>query len=73
MPALAFCPLPGKPEQVRVQQVVDGDTVRLVDGRSVRLIGINTPEIGHGGVAASPMPKLPSGACRRWSRPVTGV
>ena len=49
-----FCPLPGKPEQVRVRQVVDGDTVRLVDGRSVRLIGINTPEIGRKGRSSEP-------------------
>jgi micrococcal nuclease len=32
----------------RVQRVVDGDTVRLVGLGSVRLIGINTPEVyGH--------------------------
>jgi endonuclease YncB( thermonuclease family) len=27
--------------------VVDGDTIELSDGRRVRLLGINTPEIGH--------------------------
>src|SRR2546423_8665020 len=32
----------------RVQRVVDGDTVRLVGLGSVRLIGVNTPEVyGH--------------------------
>ncbi len=31
-----------------VTRVVDGDTVWLDDGRQVRLIGINTPELGHG-------------------------
>ena len=34
-------------EQVTVKQVIDGDTVILTDGRHIRLIGINTPEIGH--------------------------
>jgi len=32
-------------ESVRVSTVYDGDTVRLEDGRKVRLIGIDTPEI----------------------------
>ena len=34
-------------EQVTVKQVIDGDTVILTDGRHIRLIGINTPEIRH--------------------------
>ena len=34
-------------EKVRVERVVDGDTIVLVDGRRVRYIGINTPEIAH--------------------------
>lgn len=49
VPALAFCPLPAGAQPVQVRQVVDGDTVRLVDGRSVRLIGLNAPEIGRKG------------------------
>lgn len=53
-PAHAFCPLPDKPQQVMVRQVVDGDTLRLVDGRSVRLIGINAPEIGRKGRTSEP-------------------
>lgn len=51
-PVLAFCPLPERPQQVAVRSVVDGDTIRLVDGRSVRLIGINAPEIGRKGRAS---------------------
>ena len=31
-----------------VTRVYDGDTVRLADGRIIRLIGINTPETGKG-------------------------
>ncbi|MGE7990388.1 thermonuclease family protein [Pseudomonas sp. NPDC089554] len=53
-PALAFCPQPDKPQLVAVRQVVDGDTVRLSDGRSVRMIGINAPEIGRKGRASEP-------------------
>ncbi|TFG38487.1 MAG: thermonuclease family protein, partial [Syntrophobacterales bacterium] len=30
---------------VTVKRVVDGDTVQLSDGRSVRYIGVNAPEI----------------------------
>ncbi len=35
------------PSFYRVEKVFDGDTVRLADGRKVRLIGINTPEVAH--------------------------
>lgn len=35
-----------------VKTVYDGDTVQLQDGRKVRLLGINTPEIAHRGNAA---------------------
>ena len=31
----------------RVKAVIDGDTLLLTDGRFVRYIGINTPEIAH--------------------------
>jgi endonuclease YncB( thermonuclease family) len=41
-------------ETVTVARVVDGDTLRLSDGRSVRLIGINTPEIGRKGNRSEP-------------------
>lgn len=34
-------------ERVRVDHVYDGDTVRLVDGRRLRLIGVDTPELNH--------------------------
>ena len=32
----------------RIKTVYDGDTVQLEDGRKIRLLGINTPEIQHG-------------------------
>jgi len=37
--------------------VVDGDTMRLNDGRLVRFIGINTPELARKGKSAEPMAK----------------
>ncbi|WP_065259462.1 thermonuclease family protein [Pseudomonas bananamidigenes] len=52
--AQAFCPAPSGVSSVVVQRVVDGDTVRLSDGRSVRLIGLNTPELGKQGRSDEP-------------------
>jgi len=34
-------------EWLEIAEVLDGDTLRLVDGRSVRFIGINAPEVAH--------------------------
>jgi len=39
-------------EVVQYQHVYDGDTILLKDGRKVRLIGINAPEIGRKGKAS---------------------
>jgi endonuclease YncB( thermonuclease family) len=36
-------------ESVHVARVYDGDTLKLTDGRKIRLIGINTPEHGSDG------------------------
>jgi endonuclease YncB( thermonuclease family) len=41
----ANCPAERTSERVRVVHVYDGDTIKLVDGRRLRLIGINAPEI----------------------------
>jgi endonuclease YncB( thermonuclease family) len=51
-PVQALCPPAGPLQVVEVQRVVDGDTLRLLDGRSVRLIGLNSPELGRQGRAA---------------------
>lgn len=47
--AAADCAPPGAWQEVAVARVVDGDTLRLRDGRRVRLIGINTPELARDG------------------------
>ena len=36
---------------------MDGDTLRLADGRLIRLIGINTPEMARKGLPAEPFAK----------------
>jgi endonuclease YncB( thermonuclease family) len=50
VPAHALCNLDSQQkniEAVQVHKVLDGDTVTLTDGRRIRLIGINTPELEH--------------------------
>lgn len=55
----AACPLPEglERESVQVAGVHDGDSVRLADGRRVRLIGINAPELAREGRPAEPLAK----------------
>jgi len=36
----------GPPTQATVHQIIDGDTVVLSDGRRVRYVGMDTPELG---------------------------
>ncbi len=43
----AACPASRYHDRGTVRQVYDGDTVELVGGDKVRLLGINTPELGH--------------------------
>ncbi len=52
-------------EYVRVKRVHDGDTVQLADGRHVRLIGLNTPELGRDGRAPEPLAEAARDALRR--------
>lgn len=40
---------PGLASEVRAQWVPDGDTIHLEDGRRVRLLGIDAPEMGRDG------------------------
>ena len=55
-PALAAdCPVDRVDEQVNIQQVFDGDTVELDDGRHIRLLGINAPELGHADRPSEPL------------------
>jgi endonuclease YncB( thermonuclease family) len=59
-------------EQARVEYVYDGDTLRLSDGRKVRLLGINTPELARPargtrlGQPAQPLAGEATEAVNRW-------
>ncbi|MEO5703139.1 MAG: thermonuclease family protein [Gammaproteobacteria bacterium] len=48
-----------------VSQVYDGDTIELRDGRKVRLIGIDTPEIGHGNSSSQPLARTATDTLRK--------
>jgi len=45
----------GQGEPVSIATVIDGDTVILADKRHIRLIGINTPELGRDGKPEQPL------------------
>jgi endonuclease YncB( thermonuclease family) len=42
---LVFVPLHSEASNLRIERIVDGDTIRLASGEYVRLIQIDTPEI----------------------------
>ncbi|SDU27772.1 thermonuclease family protein [Halopseudomonas salegens] len=48
------CQATATTEPVKLMRVIDGDTVELSDGRRVRLIGLDTPEIGYRGEPSEP-------------------
>ncbi len=56
----------GKTEKVVVSHVYDGDTLKLQDGRKVRLIGINTTEVGHRGAPNQPFSQEAMQAVKRF-------
>ena len=49
----------GTEEWVQLAYVYDGDTLRLKDGRKIRLLGVNTPELGWPSRHASPRSAQP--------------
>ena len=58
-PSAAFgdrlqCPADRTDARVTSARIFDGDTLALEDGRRVRLLGIDTPEIGHDGAPSEP-------------------
>jgi len=56
-------------EWYRVKAVIDGDTLLLADGRFVRYIGINTPEIAHKDKPGEPFGK----AATRYNAELVGT
>lgn len=55
-----------RPQTIRVEHVYDGDTLRLVDGRKVRLLGVNTPELARDQRPAQALAERATDAVRRW-------
>lgn len=49
-------------ERVAVDYVYDGDTLRLRGGERLRLVGINTPELGRDGSSDEPLARAAQGA-----------
>lgn len=56
-PALSHCPPDeaATSERTQVGYIIDGDTIRLQDGRRVRFLGVNTPELGRAAAAGEPL------------------
>ncbi|MEX0899348.1 MAG: thermonuclease family protein [Gammaproteobacteria bacterium] len=48
------CLAPPMAETVEVRRVVDGDTLLLNDGRRVRMVGLDAPELGRDGTPHAP-------------------
>lgn len=48
------CPADHRDERAVSAEVFDGDTLALMDGRRVRLLGINAPEMGRDGKPSEP-------------------
>ena len=51
-------------ETTSIRYIHDGDTLHLKDGRKVRLIGINTPEVAHGDKTAEAF-SIPGKRCSK--------
>lgn len=71
LPVFAEC---GKPEGVllSVKHVADGDTLKLADGRSVRVLGINAPELARGNKPAQPYGQASRSAAQQFVRQADG-
>ena len=48
------CVAPPDARAVEVKRVVDGDTLLLTDGRRVRMVGLDAPELGRDGAPHAP-------------------
>lgn len=59
--------------RAEVAYVYDGDTLRLTDGRNVRLIGIDTPELGREGEPSQPFARRARRALEALAGPGTRI
>ncbi|TNF06679.1 MAG: thermonuclease family protein [Gammaproteobacteria bacterium] len=55
-------------EPVSIHHIYDGDTLKLSDGRKLRLIGINATEVGHDGKPDEPLAKAATRAVTEFIR-----
>ncbi|WP_390616312.1 thermonuclease family protein [Maricurvus nonylphenolicus] len=53
-------------QTIRVEHIYDGDTLRLVDGRKVRLLGVNTPELARDQRPAQALAQQAADAASQW-------
>ena len=60
-------------ERRAVKAVIDGDTLRLAGGDSLRLVGVNTPEIGRDGRPDEPLAREARAALERLIGPAGAV
>ncbi|WP_323846254.1 thermonuclease family protein [Microbulbifer magnicolonia] len=65
-PAAADCGYRQADERAALDRVLDGDTLVLGDGRHLRLIGVNTPELARRGRAAEPLAREARDFSRRF-------
>jgi micrococcal nuclease len=63
---LSLPPLVAADESAVVARVVDGDSLLLADGRKVRLVGINAPELGSGERPDQPLARAALAALRNF-------
>lgn len=66
LPLSAACPANGAVHKARVAKVIDGDSLRLSDGRSIRVLGINTPEMARDGRPAEPLARRARNELEKW-------
>lgn len=55
-----------QPQTIAVEHVYDGDTLRLSDGRKVRLLGVNAPELARDQRPAQALAQQAHDAVRQW-------
>lgn len=65
-PVNASCPAQGPLHKARVERVIDGDSLRLSDGRSIRVLGINTPELARDRRPAEPLARRARNELENW-------
>lgn len=67
--AAGACPADRSDERVLSKRIFDGDTLLLVDGRTLRLVGVDTPELGRDGKPSQPFAEEAKAALARLAPP----